>query len=173
MTHDPAKPMPNLAKRGIENFIFNIKWVLILFYVGLVAALGLYGYAYVIHLCSLFTHMATIEEMKIILLDLVDVVMVANLVKMIITGSYHSFVCKDHGREGGTSSGTLKVKIASSILVVCMINLLRTFVSDPTGMIPWEVLTKQLAIFGAFLVATITLGKLESWHEEQEKNNHG
>ena len=170
---DPAKPMPNLAKTGVEHFIFNVKWILILFYLGLVVALGLYGYTFVIHIWGMFAHLSTIEEMKIILLDLVDIVMVANLVKMIITGSYHSFVCKDHGREGGTSSGMLKVKIASSIMVVCMINLLRIFVSDPTGMVPWDVLGKQLAIFGAFLIATLTLGKLESWHEEQESKHHG
>lgn len=169
---DPNKPMKNLAKSTVENILFNVKWILPLFYLGLVIVLGLYGYAYVIHLCSLFAHVAAIEQMKIIVLDLVDVVMVANLVKMIITGSYHSFIAKDHGKEdGNTSSGILKIKIASSIIVVCMINLLRTFVSDPTGMIPWDVLAKQIAIFVTFLVAAFTLGKLESMHEHQEKKN--
>lgn len=168
--------MNNLAKSSLENVLFNVKWILPLFYLGLVAVLCLYGYTYVIHLCSLFAHAAVnIDEMKIIVLDMVDVVMVANLVKMIITGSYHSFISKNHGKEDDkVSSGVLKIKIASSIIVVGMINLLRTFVSDPTGLIPWDALGKQLSIFAAFLVATLVLGKLESMHDQNhstEKHN--
>jgi uncharacterized membrane protein YqhA len=43
--------------------------------------------------------------------------MIANLVKMIITGSYHSFVDKEHGFKGeNANSGMLKVKISTSLI---------------------------------------------------------
>ena len=162
----------NMAKNIIENILFNVKWILPLFYLGLVIVLALYGYAYGIHVFSLFSHSIGIEEMKIIVLDLIDIVMIANLVKMIITGSYHSFIAKDHGKEdGNTSSGILKIKIASSIIVVGMIYLLRIFVSDPSLMVPWDVLAKQLAIFGTFIIATLSLGKLEDMHAKMESSH--
>jgi len=52
-------------------------------------------------------------------LHAVDIVMIANLVKMIITGSYHSFIDKTHNEEiEKVSSGMLKVKMSTSILGV-------------------------------------------------------
>jgi uncharacterized membrane protein YqhA len=39
-----------------------------------------------------------------ITLEAVDTVMIATLVKMIITGSYHSFVDKNHGQPNESSS---------------------------------------------------------------------
>ena len=55
-------------------------------------------------------------------LEDVDIVMIANLVKMIITGSYNSFVSKKHDDENEkVSSGMLKVKMSTSIMGVSAI----------------------------------------------------
>ena len=50
-------------------------------------------------------------------LELVDITMIANLIKMIITGSYTSFVNKFHKAPGEkVSSGMLKVKMSTSLV---------------------------------------------------------
>jgi uncharacterized protein (TIGR00645 family) len=148
----------------VEAIVFNVKWVLLLFYLGLVAVLLMFAFAYAKEVALLTTHAAAMstEEMKIVALEFVDVVMVANLIKMIITGSYNSFVSKDHGRPNeNISSGTLKIKISTSIIVVSAIYLLRNFVSNNSA---WEEIRVKLLIFALFLATTLVLGILEYLH---------
>jgi uncharacterized protein (TIGR00645 family) len=165
------KNAPKSKPRGvviIESILFSVKWVLPLFYLGLVIVLLLYGIAYVkgIFLIVAGAPAFSTENMKIVVLDFVDVVMIANLVKMIITGSYNSFVSKDHGRQNeNISSGTLKIKISTSIIVVCSIHLLRNFVAERLS---WEDIQCRLWIYAAFLATTLVLGILEYMHVKSE-----
>ena len=152
----------------VEFIVFNVKWILPLFYLGLVVVLFLYGIAYLKGIFLIVAEASTFstENMKIVVLDFVDVVMIANLVKMIIAGSYNSFVSKDHGRPNeNISSGTLKIKISTSIIVVCAIHLLRNFVAEEVN---WEVMQCKLWIFAAFLATTLVLGVLEFMHVKGE-----
>lgn len=162
----------NWWKTRTEAIIFNVKWLLIAFYLGLVAILFLYGFAYVkeiIHLTVTSLQMST-DELKIVVLDTVDVVMIANLVKMIIAGSYNSFISKDHGYlNESISSGMLKIKIGTSILVVSAIHLLKEFVNKSTD---WDNLHKQLLIYVAFLATALVLGILEYLHVKSEVMEH-
>jgi uncharacterized protein (TIGR00645 family) len=159
-------------KKLIEHVIFNVKWLLPIFYFGLIIVMFMYGFAYfkeVIHLISRTTEVGT-DEMKIMVLDMVDIVMVANLVKMIITGSYNSFVSKSHGRANeNISSGTLKIKISTSIITVASVHLLKTFV---TGNIPADIVKLDLEIFGMFLACAVALGVLEYLHVCTEVVEH-
>ena len=162
---DPPPTMGQRIARGIESVIFNVRWVLPLFYAGLIVVLALYGWTYVKEI----THIAlavgnsTTDDMKVAALDAVDIVMVANLVKMVIAGSYHSFVSKLHGRKNeNVSSGTLKVKIATSVIVVATIHLLRMFIS--TEHVDPAALHTGLCIYGAFLASAAVLGGLEYLH---------
>ena len=157
-------PRINSWVSWVENVIFNVKWILVLFYLGLVVIMILYGYAFVrgvVLLVPQATGFST-DQMKLVVLDFVDLVMVANLVKMIIAGSYNSFVSKAHGRPNeNISSGTLKIKISTSIIVVCSIDLLRNL------MIPnvdWDHMRIKLSIFSLFLLTTLVLGVLEYLH---------
>ena len=152
----------------VESVLFNVKWILLLFYLGLVLVMLLYAFSFVKGIILFAGQAASlpVAEMKIIALDFVDVVMVANLVKMIITGSYNSFVSKDHGRPNeNISSGTLKIKISTSVIVVCAIHLLRNFVADHTS---WSDVQAKLWIFASFLATTLVLGILEYLHVRGE-----
>jgi uncharacterized protein (TIGR00645 family) len=138
---------------------------------GLVVVMFLYGYSYleeIIHLVKEGFMTSTpirLDEMKLIALDMVDVVMIANLVKMIVAGSYHSFISKKHGYANeAISSGALKIKISTSIVVVASIHLLKQFVTHTT----WDVLSSELAIFAAFLLSALCLGVLEYLHVKGE-----
>jgi uncharacterized protein (TIGR00645 family) len=158
-----------LAKRWIENFLFSIKWVLPIFYAGLAAVLLVYGWAYIKEIFTIVTTFSSMsaDKLKLTALDAIDVVMIANLIKMIITGSYNSFVSKLHGRANeNISSGTLKVKIATSIVTLSMIHLLKLFI-DSTPLSSQE-LHKCVVIFVLFLVSAVVLGLLEFMHVKAE-----
>ena len=159
-------------KKLIENVIFNVKWLLPIFYFGLIIVMFMYGFAYfkeVIHLVVRTAEVST-DEMKIMVLDMVDIVMVANLVKMIITGSYNSFVSKSHGRPNENySSGTLKIKIGTSVITVATIHLLKIFI---TGTVPTEIVKQDLEIFGMFIICAIALAVLEYVHIKAEVIEH-
>lgn len=96
--------------------------------------------------------------------------MIGNLIKMIITGSYNSFICKDHGDANErNSSGTLKIKIVTSIVVVAAIGLLRDFSSSELSS---EIVLQKIYIFAAFLIGALVLGVLEYMHVLGEKIEH-
>ena len=103
-------------KKLIEKMLFGSKWLLVPFYFGLIIAQTVYLFWFckdVWHLIWSASYMSK-EGGMLIILELVDIVMIANLVKMIITGSYHSFVSKNHGYSGeNASSGLLKIKMAT------------------------------------------------------------
>lgn len=162
----------SIWKQRIENVLFNTKWLLVLFYFALVAVLVMYGVAFTRELWMIMSHAwtTTMDEIKIIVLDTVDIVMIANLVKMIITGSYNSFVSKDHGHANeNISSGTLKVKISTSIQIVASIHLLKAFVNEGATM---ELVEKQLMIFGALMLSALVLQAIDYIHVKTEVLEH-
>lgn len=167
-TTTTANDVKNTAVRFVEAVLFNIKWLLPFFYLGLVVVLAMYFYAFVkelYHLVLQTPHLST-DEMKVIALDMVDVTMISNLIKMIITGSYNSFISKEHGRKNEQiTSGMLKIKIATSVIVVALIHLLQGFVSD---VVNWDLVFKKLDLFAAFLAAALVLGVLEYLHIKSE-----
>lgn len=173
MSDHPFKK--NFAIISVENIIFNIKWVLPLFFCGLAVVLGCYAYSFAKEIYEVVLHVSskTTDDMKLVCLDFIDIIMIANLIVMIIVGSYNSFVSKDHGRKDvNHSSGILKLKIGTSIIIVGSIHLLRLMVShDP---VPPEELHKVVVIYALFLASAVVLGGVEFLHHLSEKGekNH-
>lgn len=156
-------------KKLVENILFGSKWLLTFFYLGLIIGLLCYALVYakgIYHLvveANIFTREAIMLEV----LELVDMVMIANLIKMIITGSYNSSVSKEHGQVGeNVSSGLLKIKMSTSLIGVSSIHLLQTFINS--SKIEWEDLNKQLAIHTSFLVGSFILALIEYLHDKGE-----
>lgn len=153
------------TKQLIEKIIFGSKWLLIPFYLKLFWTLVklMYHFFYQGELSN-DDLMSTLED--------VDIAMIANLVKMIITGSYNSFVTKSHGIEGEqVSSGALKVKMATSVMGVSSIHLLQTFINAANTSA--DVIHKQLAIHGIFIVGAIFLAVIDYLHcKSESENNH-
>ncbi len=142
----------------VKDFIFASKWLLLPFYVKLMWTLIRFSWI------ACFGEVTNEHVMSV--LEDVDIVMIANLIKMIITGSYHSFVDKTHGNESEqVSSGALKVKMATSILGVSAIHMLKTFI-EAGGMT--DVVYKQIWIHGAFIVGAIALALIDYLHEKTE-----
>jgi len=168
------------VKKGIEKALFGSKWLLVPFYFGLIIAQVVYLYWFTENLWHMLTTATTIskEDGMLIVLELVDIVMIANLIKMIISGSYTSFITKDHSETSEkSSSGILKVKMSTSLVGVSSIHLLQSFINSER--VPWDVITKQMWIHGMFLVGALVLMVIEYLHVKSEaieesihKSNH-
>lgn len=144
---------------------------------GLIAALALFVYIDFKELFHLFTRLRDLEadDGYVFLLTMVDLAMVAFLVKLIIVGSYSSFYKKhEDGKKTdpnlNTSSGVLKVKIATALIGVTSIDLLKHFLKPAE--IPMEDLQKKIIIHGVLLIGALVLGFIDWLHVKSEAVHH-
>lgn len=152
----------------IEQILFSSKWMLIPFYVGLMIALANFIVIDIKEISHFLIERDTTKSGAIMfILELIDIAMIAALVRMIIIGGYTSFICKNHSdKDERTSSGVLKVKLGTAIIGVSSINLLQTFMSSDA--ISWDVINKQLWIHGMFLMGAIVLAVIDYLHVKAE-----
>jgi len=160
-------------KTSVEKTLFGSKWLLVPFYFGLIIAQCIYLFWFSKDVVHMVSHAMTFtkEDGMLIILELVDIVMIANLIKMIISGSYTSFITKDHQETAEkSSSGLLKVKMATSLVGVSSIHLLQSFINAEK--ITWEDLSKQMWIHGMFLLGALVLMVIEHIHVKCEVLEH-
>ena len=122
----------------MEMFVFASRWVQAPLFAGLIVAQGVYAYRFLLELLTLFPMMGDKSSERLLLgvLGLVDMTMVANLIAMIVIGGYTLFVSKlnigDHEDRpewlDKTTAATLKIKLASALVGVSGIHLLKTFI---------------------------------------------
>lgn len=159
-------------QKHAERVLFGSKWLLTFFFVGLIIGQICYAYIYAKEIFHILTSVNEFgkTEIMLALLELVDMVMIASLVKMIITGSYNSFVSKEHGYPGeNVSSGTLKVKMSTSLIGVTSIHLLQTFIGSDH--ISWDDLYKKILIHGVFIIGSLVLAYIEYLHDKGDALN--
>lgn len=151
----------------VQKSILSSKWMLIPFYIGLCIILAQFTINYAILIFDSlfnFTHYSE-NEMILKILEVIDIVMIANLAKMIIVGSYNSFVNKfPKEMNENISSGILKIKMSTSLIGVSSIHLLKAFISAEH--LNWDVLWKQIAIHCAFIVGALVLQIMEYLHDK-------
>ncbi|MDN4015714.1 TIGR00645 family protein [Zwartia panacis] len=158
----PANP-----RNSLESLMFAARWLQLPLYFGLIIALGAYTYEFFIHLwelVELIIFKRTPDRYVILeVLDLVDIVMVANLLIMVIVGGYESFVSRlnldDHPDQpewlAHVNPGSLKVKLAISIVTIGAVHLLATFVN--AAHIEMETILMQMAIQIVLMATAITI----------------
>ena len=120
----------------IEAVILASRWLLVIFYLGLAVALAVYALTFGVKLWDFVSHVFDIEEADAILkmLGLIDAALVASLVVMVIISGYESFVSRfddDDGVHwlGEIDVGSLKIKVASTIVAISSIHLLQVFLN--------------------------------------------
>ena len=156
----------NQSKRTISSFIFLSRWLQAPLYFGLIVAQGVYVFHFMVELWHLVTHTTTIKESEIMLIDLglIDVVMIANLLVMVIVGGYETFVSRlnlqGHPDEpewlSHVNAGILKVKLATALIGISSIHLLKTFIdteSHSEKTILWQVIIHIVFVFSALMLA--------------------
>jgi len=159
----------NVVEKSIEKVIFASRWLQVPLYVGLVFVLLLLAAKFVLELVHLSTSLWTMDESSVVLavLTLVDVVMVANLIVMVVISGYENFVSRlDLGEAedklswfGKLDAGSLKIKLASSIVAISSIHLLKAFLD--IGSIPTEKIVLLIAIHLTFIVSALMLAYLD------------
>lgn len=154
---------------ALELPIFGSRWVQAPLYFGLIIAQCVYVYKFMVELWHLLSHASSMKEAEVMLLvlGLVDVVMVANLLLMVIVGGYETFVSRlyleDHVDRpewlDHVDAGVLKVKLASAMVTISSIHLLKSFID--INHMSREAVILQIAIHTAFLVSVLTLVMVE------------
>lgn len=181
----PVDPAGRL-EMGMERLIFASRWVQAPLYVGLIVAGVLYAYKFVEHLVHMVHDLNGLTETQVMLgvLTLVDITMVANLLTMVIIGGYATFVSRldlaGHPDRPDwlehIDAGTMKVKLAGSLVGVSGIHLLQSFINmnalskaDPIVYsqtidgVKWQVI-----IHAVFLLSSIMLAYTEKVLSEKK-----
>lgn len=159
--------MSNTTK-ALGKFIFWSRWLQLPMYLGLIVALGIYSYKFLLKLWDLTVNLGILKEDDILLnvLSLIDVVMIANLLVMVmvIVGGYEIFVSRldvqDHPDQpewlAHVDAGVLKVKLGMALITISSIHLLRSFIdagniSEHT--LKWEVTIHMVLVVSAGFIA--------------------
>ncbi|MCM2398837.1 TIGR00645 family protein [Rhizobium sp. S95] len=151
----------------VEKIILSSRWILVVFYLGLVAALAVYavsfGYKFLKVAGNVFEYGEA--EMILAMLGLIDAALVASLIVMVMISGYENFVSRFDETDaevsflGKLDAGSLKIKVASSIVAISSIHLLQVFLNAnqfTDGKIMWLTLMHL-----AFVVSAVMLGFLE------------
>lgn len=153
----------------VERLILASRWILVVFYIGLGAALAIYAFSFILKFTEIVEKVTVMSENDMILamLALIDAALVASLIVMVMISSYENFV----GRFDETSntelswlgkldSGSLKIKVASSIVAISSIHLLQVFLNIQhyieNNAVMWLTILHL-----TFIVSALMLGYLE------------
>ena len=161
----------------LEGLIFSSRWLQAPLYAGLIVGGLLYAYKFIkelLHLCATITEI-TESALMLGVLGLVDITMVANLLIMVIIGGYSTFVSKMNIESHEdrpewlkkVDAGTLKVKLAGSLIGVSGIHLLKTFINIENQDI--ERVKWQVVIHLVFLVSSVMLAYTEKILHDKHK----
>ena len=151
----------------VERIILSSRWILVVFYLGLVAALAVYAVSFLYKFVKVAKNVFVFDDAEMILamLGLIDAALVASLILMVMIAGYENFVSRfDEAGEdvsflGKLDSGSLKIKVASSIVAISSIHLLQVFLNVQQytdGRLMWLTLMHL-----AFVVSALLLGFLE------------
>jgi len=128
-----------MIERIAEKSLYASRWLLAPIYLGLsfgLLLLGLKFFQEVAHVLPLV--FATKEaDLVLIILSLIDLSLVGGLIVMVMLSGYENFVSNidlDHGDEklswlGKMDAGSLKQKVAASIVAISSIHLLKKFMN--------------------------------------------
>ncbi|KTD07041.1 TIGR00645 family protein [Legionella jamestowniensis] len=150
----------------ISQLIFLGRWLQAPLYLGLLLILTAYAYRFITELFHLMGHINTADNTQIMLgvLDLIDVVMIANLLIMVIMGGYETFVSRlnlnNHPDQpewlDHIDAGAMKIKLALALIGISSIHLLRTFI-DPSKQafdsVLWQVVIHLTLLVSALAIA--------------------
>lgn len=136
------KPVDPYAKYNeqsniIAKIIFASRWLQVPIYLGLIVTLAIYSYKFIKGLWELVINVNEMDSNTIMLgvLNLIDVVMIANLLVMVTIGGYEIFVSKLRTRNhpdqpewmSHVNATVLKVKLSMSIIGISSIHMLQNF----------------------------------------------
>lgn len=191
------------AESLLEKTIFASRWLQAPLYVGLIVAQAVYVYQFFVELWHL-AHFAIDPKsglpagmnagmdastaIMLMVLGLIDVVMIANLLIMVIIGGYETFVSRLNIEEhpdqpewlSHVNAGVLKVKLATALISISSIHLLKTFievrapgVSFTSNAVLWQVVIHVVFVFSAIALAWTDKLMMAGVKAVKEGDDHG
>jgi uncharacterized protein (TIGR00645 family) len=179
----PLQPRPRLIseriQRGFEYVLFNSRWIMAPFYVGLVVALAVMFLKFLRMLWEFILHAQGEKSSETILhvLSLIDVTLVCNLILIVVFSGYENFVSRID--TSGNPSwpiwitridfAGLKQKLLASIVAISAIHVLEAFLNidaafDATRM------TWLVAVHLVFVISALLLALSDRWTADKEAN---
>ena len=157
-----------LRENILGNIIFASRWLQLPIYLGLIVVQGIYAYKFT-------------KSLYHLLVNLNDVVMIANLLVMVIVGGYETFVSKlnvdDHPDQpewlDHVNATILKVKLSMAIISISSIHLLQTFINAhklAEKTMIWEVIIHLSFIISAIAMAHIDRLLNSAHHSKESKH---
>lgn len=155
-------------ERLIETLLYRSRWLLVPIYAGLAVLMLFLVIVFISDLVHLAPKILALSEKDAILaaLSLIDLALVSSLVIMVVISGYENFVSRielEEGEErlawvGKLDSGTLKLKVASSIVAISSVHLLKAFMNIdaiPSEKLMWLVIIHMTFVFSALLMSVI------------------
>lgn len=141
MPQDTEEPqehiVTNRLEDAVDSVVYNSRWLLAPVFLSMIVALAAFALQFVFMVFEFSVDIFTFEknELLLMLLTFVDKVLVAGLIVMVLIGGYENFIGKmkiKTGKNrlswlGKVGSGSLKVKLATSIVSISSIHLLKIF----------------------------------------------
>lgn len=159
-----------MLERLIERALYGSRWLLVPVYLCLSFVLIAFSIRFAIELVHLFDYALFGEkdaDLILAALGLVDLTLVASLVVMVMLSGYENFVSRielgDNQEKlswlGKLDSGSLKVKVAASIVAISSIHLLKSFMdAEKVGN---DKLFWLVIIHLTFVISAVLMGALD------------
>lgn len=158
-----------MLERAIEKMLFASRWILAPVYLGMSIALVALGIKFFEEAWHVISHVLTMEEADLVLtlLAMIDLVLVGSLIVMVMFSGYENFVSRIDiegegdklGWLGKLDAGTLKLKVAASIVAISSIHLLQKFMDVEE--IDNKKLMWYVIIHMTFVVSAVLMGVLD------------
>ena len=160
----------NPIERGLEAVLFNSRWLMAPFYLGLCVSLLVLLGIFMREIVEVIPHALSMTETDILLwlLSLIDLSLAANLLLMVVLAGYENFVSKMEVAHhvdrpewmGKIDFSGMKLKLVASIVAISAIYLLRAFMSIEqysNEKLAWLVVIHLVFVISGVLLALMDL----------------
>ncbi len=157
-----------------EKILFTSRWLLAPIYLGLSLGLLLLGIKFFQELFHVFPIIFSIKEADLVLmvLSLIDLSLVGGLLVMVMLSGYENFVSsidvagKDEKLSwlGKMDAGSLKQKVAASIVAISSIHLLKIFMNAES--VENDKLMYYVIIHMTFVVSAIGMAYVDRFNHK-------
>src|SRR5258708_3590130 len=185
MTEVPApRPRRSALKRVewvLETVLFNSRWLMAPFYLGLVIGLAAVLFKFAFLLIEFLLHVPAAKESDIILsvLSLIDVSLIGNLVLIVVFSGYENFVSRiDPGGHPDwpewmtkVDFAGLKQKMLASIVAISAIQVLKAFMNIDVAF-DAQKMGWLVGVHLVFVVSALMLALSDRWGSDHGSAPH-
>lgn len=152
----------------LEKSLYTSRWLLAPIYLGLSLTLLVIGFKFFQELLHVLPQILDMSEANLILtiLSLIDMALVGGLIVMVMLSGYENFVSAIELHQnaeklawlGKLDTGTLKQKVAASIIAISSIHLLKVFMNVkeiPDNKLMWYVIIHMTFVLSAMGIAFV------------------